>query len=171
MEFPPPWDFFNATEFEQAAPRDPGELGAELMAQCRGNGRICDHYQIVVGGTKLVEKYVVLRAVIPQDNLPDWSVLISVFPQHIKIRRNMTTGAWFDLRDGVAANDILVYNDDKEAIEGAQLLDILDKLDKGINNASFRWAVVVGEDQKLQLQLQALPSAANYLAGKPMLNG
>ncbi len=62
MDFPPPWDFFPAEEFELAAPRDPGYLGAELMAQCRDNGRINDHFRIALAGTKLVETYISLKA-------------------------------------------------------------------------------------------------------------
>jgi len=171
MEFPPPWDFFEAGEFETATTRDPGELGVELMAQCRNNGRICDHFRIALAGTKLVEKYVNIHAMIPQDALPDWSILVSTFPHHIKIRRNMATSEWTDIREAVASNDLLVYNEDKQAIDSKLLLDALDQIDKGVNGAAYRWAVMVGEDMKLQLQLQCLPSPANYLASKPMLNG
>ena len=74
-----------------AAPRDPGDMGAELMAQCRDNGRINNHFRIALAGTKLVETYISLKALMPVEGLPDWSVLISVWPHHVKIRRNMAT--------------------------------------------------------------------------------
>ena len=83
----------------------------------------------------------------------------------------MASSEWIDVRGGVEANDILVFNDDKQAVEGKQLLDALDRIEKGASGAALRWAVVVGEDRRLQLQLQSLPSPANLLTGKPMLNG
>ncbi len=169
--FPPPWDFFQDEEFELAAPRDPGELGVELMAQCRDNGRITDHFRLAVGGTKLLELYVSVKQLLPVDSLPDWSILISVWPHHIKLRRNMATSDWADLRACVEANDLLVYNEEKEPIDNKQLLDLISKLDKTVTGASYRWAVIVGEDKRLQLELQALPCAAAILTGKPLLNG
>ena len=35
-------------DFETAQPRDPGPLGMDLMAQMRPNGRVVDHYRVVI---------------------------------------------------------------------------------------------------------------------------
>ena len=43
--------------------------------------------------------------------------------------------------------------------------------DKTANSASVRWAVTVGDDGKLSLVLQALPSPAHVFAGKPIFKG
>jgi hypothetical protein len=56
MEFPPKaWDVFPAEQFDTALPRDPGELGMELLVQMRDNGRIQDHFRIALSGTKLLK--------------------------------------------------------------------------------------------------------------------
>jgi len=55
MEFPPErWNFFPAEQFNTAAVRSPGELGMELLVQARDTGRIQDHFQFILGGSKLL---------------------------------------------------------------------------------------------------------------------
>jgi hypothetical protein len=41
-------------EFASAAPRNPGELGVEVLAQIRPNGRILDHFRVTLGGSKFL---------------------------------------------------------------------------------------------------------------------
>jgi len=51
MEFPATeWIVLPDEEFELAAARDPGQLGVDLLVQARPNGRLLDHFRLVVGG-------------------------------------------------------------------------------------------------------------------------
>ena len=49
MDFPPDWEIYPATEFEEAQAHTPGTLGVELTVQVRDNGRILDHWRLVLG--------------------------------------------------------------------------------------------------------------------------
>ena len=71
MEFPPAsWDVFPAADFETTGPRDPGELGVELMVQARANGRLLDHFRITVGGTSLITTKFNLASVMNHKEVP-----------------------------------------------------------------------------------------------------
>jgi hypothetical protein len=39
----------------------------------------------------------------------------------------------------------------------------------GAKDASIRWILVIGDDKKPELQLQALPASADEIDGKPAL--
>jgi hypothetical protein len=73
MEFPPKaWDVFPAEQIVTAAPRDPGELGMELLVQMRDNGRIQDHFRIAIGGTRLLKALLsMLKIFIVPEDFPD----------------------------------------------------------------------------------------------------
>jgi hypothetical protein len=62
MNFPPEEEVFGAEQFETAAPREAGELGLELMAQVRPNGRILDHFRVTLGGSKIIDVSAVWHA-------------------------------------------------------------------------------------------------------------
>ena len=114
MEFPPEWNILPAEDFEIAVPRDPGEIGVDLMAQIRNNGRILNHFRLVLGGSKLLEAAVPLKNILPT----------------------------------------------VEALANKQM-----------NSASTRWWEGAGEDGRLHLQLQAIPSPASSHASKPAWKG
>jgi hypothetical protein len=48
MDFPPQWQLFEMEQFATAAPRAAGELGMELAMQVRPNGRMLDHYRVII---------------------------------------------------------------------------------------------------------------------------
>ena len=110
MEFPPPWSFFPMEDFELAAPRDPGDIGVEAMAQARANGRVLDHFRIVLGGSQMLEATVAVKDIFPVAAMPSWSVAFSCWPRDVAIRRNMASSAWQDIRDMVAANNVKLLN-------------------------------------------------------------
>ena len=61
MDFPPEeWVVFSLEEFTLAQPRNPGALGAEVMAQVRANGRITDHWRVALGGSEVLEAHTVV---------------------------------------------------------------------------------------------------------------
>ena len=48
---------------------------------------------------------------------------------------------------------------------------VVEMLEQRGKQAAVRFAVVIGEDTKMQLQLHALPASADSLAGKPTFRG
>ena len=172
MEFPPIWDFFPAEDFTLAAPRDPGERGMEMMVQVRANGRMLDHFQITVGGSAMLETTVKLADILPIEGLPEWSLRFSCWPRDVAIRRNMATSTWLDIRDQLAANDIKLIGALNEELASNELLEKLaDVADRLTCSAVTRWGVTVGDDGKIWLQLQAIPSPATSYASKPAWKG
>ena len=84
----------------------------------------------------------------------------------------MATTAWLDIREQLATNNARVIDTDGAAVENKLLLDFLDSMaDKQLNSASTRWWVGAGEDGRLHLQLQALPSPSTSYASKPAWKG
>ncbi len=74
--------------------------------------------------------------------------------------------------DLVATNNITILDREGSGIPASEMRQILDELpDEGPEAATIRWAVVVGEDGLLKLQLQSLPSDAATLNGRPLTKG
>ena len=174
MEFPPTdWDIFQNEDFDLAVPRDPGELGLELAAQVRPNGRIQDHFRFTLGGTKMVEKVLPVSSIIPKLGLPAWQIRLAMWPRDISIRQNMATSTWVDLRDLVAAGEAAVTLEEEEVQSGtfADGLDAGTSTGKGKTSGSVRWAIGIGDDLHLRLLLQGLPGPAKLINSKPGLRG
>ncbi len=81
----------------------------------------------------------------------------------------MTTSAWIDLADTIAAKDGTVFDDNGAEIPGREVLRLLDELQDDPKNAAYRWVVAVGEDNLMKLQLQSLPGPAVLITGTPTL--
>ena len=72
----------------------------------------------------------------------------------------------------LASNDAELVDDKGAGIPAAEFLTMLDGLpEDGPASASIRWAVVVGPDGLLKLQLQSLPMAAVPLSGRSAFKG
>lgn len=175
MDFPPSeWDIFPAEDFELASPRDPGELGVEVMAQARNNGRLLDHFRLTVGGSNMLKVNFKIKQVMGHDKLANWEFSYRLWPRDIKIRRNMTSSEWVDIRDLVSSRDMAVLDLDSGAeVEAETYLTALDALSSPKNKVScaLRWSVCAGPDQKLYLHLQVMPAALETFSGKPVLKG
>ncbi len=66
----------------------------------------------------------------------------------------------------------MVLDPEGAGVSNNEFRRILEELpDDGPENCSICWAVVVGEDGLLKLQLQALPSDAASLNGRPLTKG
>ena len=173
MEFPPPnWDIFPGAEFENAMPRNPGNLGAEVMAQVRPNGRILDHIRIALDGSEQINLTANISTILPIDGLPEWKLVYNTWPRDILMRRNMTTSDWFDLRELLASNTVQLTDNNAQPLANEELLARMNTgVERTSTSCSFRWATCVGADQRLELQLQSLPAPANSLSGKPSYRG
>ncbi len=175
MEFPPnQWEIFPSEDFDLAVPRDPGELGVELMAQARPNGRIQDHFRLALGGSRLIEKKLPVSNLINKQLPAVWRLRFGVWPRDLSFRQNMATTAWVDIRDLIAAGEVGVETEEAEQIENEEFINQLDagtSKGKDKTSASIRWAIGIGDDQRVQLILQGLPGAASTINGKPGLRG
>ncbi len=90
----------------------------------------------------------------------------------IQLRANIFSSGWIDLAATVGMREMEVFDKDGAGIPPGEFLRILNKLDEDEPNAaSFRFAVVVGEDNKPRLQMQSLPASAVLLSGKALLKG
>ena len=169
MEFPTQELLFGSLdEFDNAAPQDPGEFGMELMAQIRNNGRILDHHRIVLGGDKMQTLLVPMRKMYPLPALHNYKYKFQFWPRDAAIRRNMCTSIWVDAANIIATKEAVVVDEASNAVAQETVLGQLAEAEVA---ASVRWAVVIGEDQRMRLHLQSLPASAVNLSGKPAFRG
>jgi len=167
MEFPPTdWAVFEAADFEVAQPRNPGDLGVELLAQVRPNGRVVDHWRLTMGGAKILEVTMPLSSIVPKAaEMPAVKLRFQKWPAEIYMRRNMTTTDWLDVLELLAANDVTVASETGEPVENQVVVEALNNIvDKGANSASLRWAIAISPANKLELQLQCLPVPTHRLS-------
>ena len=173
MDFPPEeWVIFPAEEFALAQPRNPGVLGAEIMAQVRANGRITDHWRVALGGTEVLEASFPLSTLLPAaSSLPDWIVSYQQFPRDVNIRRNMVCSEWADALALLASHEFTVADAEGEPVDLQRVNRAVKELPAKQNpGASIRWGVTVSAAGQLELQLQALPSSPNNLGCKPIFS-
>jgi len=57
----------------------------------------------------------------------------------------------------------------RSGIPANEFLQSLQEAEGGAEETAVRWAVVINDCEKMALQLQGLPAAANVLNGKPSL--
>jgi hypothetical protein len=166
MNFPHTWDIFKAADFATAAPRAAGELGMEVAAQVRPNGRILDHYRVTLGGSRIVDVSTSMAKLSLVDGASPWKFRYQVWPRDIAIRRNMTTTAWINVTDLLAEKKAWVEDGEGNAVESELVLETV-----GDSRAAIRFAVVIGEDRNMELNLHLLPTSAENLMGKPTFRG
>jgi len=174
MEFPvDDWVCFPMADFELAAARNPMECGVELMVQARPNGRILDHVRLVLGGDKLIDVTLKFKNLLSIPDVPDWELVYNLWPRDIKIKRNMVTSEWLDIRSLIHSNDARVQlSENQQPVDNVEVLGYMDGIaDKLANSSSLRWAVMVGDDNRFKLYLQGLPGPASSFSGKPAFRG
>jgi len=155
-------------EFLLAASTVEGDHTVDLHAQLRDTGRVLDAAKVVLGGSSIIRVNINLGAAIPSPRLAGWRMSYQVWPRDIVIRRNMASSNWQDLEAMVAGRDAEIFDQEGAGIPANELLGILGDLEEP-NAASLRWAVVIGDDAGVHLQLQSLPAGAPTLNGKPLL--
>ena len=168
MNFPAVWEIFPVENFGTATPRNPGVLGMELCAQVRPNGRILDHFRVTLGGSRILDVNFPMASLLLVPKAADWRFRFQIWARDIDIRRNMTTSAWYDTKEMLAAREATVVDAGNEIIPQETVLEALDTSGK---MAAFRYAVVIGEDQRMKLAVIGLPAAADTLRGKPLHRG
>ena len=172
MDFPPAWTVLTSEEYETATPRITGDVSMEICAQLRPSGRILDNFRVTLGGSKILEYEADLGQLIPIPFFKGWRVKGQCWARDVAIRANIFSSGWIDLAATVGMREMEVFDKDGAGIPPGEFLRILNELDEDEPNAaSFRFAVVVGEDNKPRLQMQSLPASAVLLSGKALLKG
>ena len=172
MEFPPQWSAFPLEDFDSASARTQGPAGMELMVQMRPNGRLLDHVRVATGGAELLEVKTPLGQLIPSPNLNRWKARYQFWARDTAIRRNMTTSAWKDVYALINSREMLIEDVVGEEVNPEVVINELDSLPTTTGkSAVIRHAVVIGEDQKMELELQSLPTSLAHVSGKPSFRG
>jgi hypothetical protein len=168
MEFPASWAVFQAEDFYMAEVRAPGTAGMELMAQMWPNGRLLDHFRIVLGGLEILEASTPLNRLIPSPNLNRWKAKYQFWARDTAIRRNMMTSCWLDISQLIHSNEIRIETEEGEAVDTAEVVQTLDEEN---NSAVIRYATTIGEDRRMTLELQSLPTSLAVVNSKPTFRG
>ncbi len=172
MEFPGDLDFFDNEDFDSAVPRSTGEVVMELMAQIPPNGRVKDHFRIAVGGSSLLEVNKPLSSLIPAAALDRYKFRFQFWACDIAIRQNMTTSKWLDVTSIIEENMATLTDLSGDKVAQDIVLEELESMEDGqIKDAAICYAVVIGPDQRMALEVQSLPASANILNGKPYFVG
>jgi hypothetical protein len=172
MDFPHDWTVLAAEEFETAAPRVNGDMTMEVLAQLRPSGRILDNFRVALAGSKALNFDADLFSLIPAAVFKGWRVKGQCWARDVAIRANVFSSGWIDLAVTIAMRELDVFDAEGAAIPAGEFLRILNDLDEdGPCTASYRFAVVVGEDNKPRIQIQSLPASAVFLSGKALLKG
>ena len=175
MDFPPDWEVEVADDFDLAVATlatSGDAVAVELLAQLRPTGRILDNFRLAINGSRILEAELDLASMLPSNTFTGFKLKYQHWPRDVAIRRNMTTSCWIDVPDLIAANNATVLDPNGAGIPNNEFRRILDELpDDGPESCAIRWAVAVGEDSLLKLQIQSLPSDAASLNGRPITKG
>ena len=174
MEFPPAgWEIFEDKDFNLAAPRLAGDAVFELMAQARPNGRVVDHWRVGLGGSKILQADIKLAEMCRTTSISAYKLRFQAWPRDVMIRRNMISSAWLDGEALLKRREFVVSKDGQdEACPEDELLKELAKEEDPTKRAfAIRFAVGVGADKSLNLQLQGLPASESTLTSKPAFIG
>ncbi len=173
MEFPlkgEEWNIFDGDEFEEAEARDPGDLGMELLAQIRPNGRIQDHFRIVLGGRKPLDAETSFGLLYASEKYRSYKLKMQSWPRDIVIRRNSATSSWKNVHDILNERNATVCDAEGNTVPTEVVMKVInDEVIPSGGAASIRWAVVIDDDKKMRLDLTALPASEATVASRPVL--
>ncbi len=173
MEFPlrdGEWNVFDSEDFEAAEARDPGDLGMELLAQVRPNGRIQDHFRIVLGGRQALEVKTSFGLLYGCSKYKDFKLRMQTWPRDIVIRRNSATSNWKDMYDLLSERNAEVIDGEGKQVPADLVVRTLnDEIIPAGGAASVRWAVVIGDDRTMRLDMTSLPASEASIAARPVL--
>jgi hypothetical protein len=74
---------------------------------------------------------------------------IQRWPRDIDLKKGLLSGLWKDLKMEVSAMDASVTDDTGSGVPCREFLEILEGADEGQECAAIRWAVVLGDDERL----------------------
>ncbi len=172
MDFPHDWTVLAAEEFEMATPRVNDDVTMEVFVQLRPSGRILDNFPVALVGSKALEFDTDLFSLIPAAVFKGWRVKGQCWARDVAISANVFSSGWIDLAATIAMRELDMFDAEGVGIPAGEFLRIVKDLDeKDPCAASYRFAVVVWEDNKPRLLIQSLPALAVFLSGKALLKG
>jgi hypothetical protein len=156
-----------ASGYHTDQPPNTSKHTAELFAEARDNGRILDNTRCVLGGTDILEAEISLAKMFEDPVLRSYKMHIQRWPRDVDLKKGLLSGLWNDLKTVVSARDASVMDNTGSGIPAREFLEVLEGAEDGHESAAIRWAVALGDDERLVLQLQGLPATAALLNGKP----
>jgi hypothetical protein len=172
MEFPPQWNAFPLEDFDTAAARTQGcrrhgAHGADEAQRQTAGSRQGGHRRV-----QILEVEVPLGKLIPSPNLNGLKARYQFWARDTAIRRNMTTSVWKDVYALIHSHEIQVEEETGGPVISEDVIRELDSLPTAVGKtAVVRHAIVIGEDQRMQLELQSLPTSLAHVSGKPFFRG
>ena len=142
------------------------------MAQVRSNGRIMDHWHMMLAGYNVLEATFPLSMLLSAAaGLIAWQITYQNFPRDIVLAHNMLCSALTDTVGLLSTHNFLLAKVEEQPVDIQPVPAAIKSLPATQNTRTFiRWSVVATVTNRLELQLQALPSSANQLTGKPLFN-
>jgi hypothetical protein len=156
-----------ASGYHTDQPPNTSKHTAELFAEVRDTGRILDNMRCVLGGTDILEAEISLAKLFDDPVLQSYKMHIQRWPRDVDLKKGLLSGLWKDLKTIVSARDASITDNSGAGIPAREFLEILEGAEEGHECTAIRWAVALGDDEKLVLQLQGLPATAALLNGKP----
>jgi hypothetical protein len=105
-----------------------------------------------------------LTDIIPTEAYQGWKLTQPFWPRDIVIRKNMVTSTWTSHTDSVASRDCDLTDNNGAGVPAGEFIRSIAMLPgMGPTNWSTWWAIVIGRDNHLKLQRQALPLPASVL--------
>jgi len=156
-----------ASGYHTDQPPNTSKHTAELFAEARDNGRILDNTRCVLGGTDILEAEISLAKMFEDPVLRSYKMHIQRWPRDVDLKKGLLSGLWNDLKTVVSARDASITDITGSGIPAREFLEVLEGAEDGHESAAIRWAVALGDDERLVLQLQGLPATAALLNGKP----
>ena len=156
-----------ASGYHTDQPPNTSKHTAELFAEARDNGRILDNTRCVLGGTDILEAEISLAKMFEDPVLRSYKMHIQRWPRDVDLKKGLLSGLWNDLKTVVSARDASVMDNTGSGIPAREFLEVLEGAEDGHESAAIRWAIALGDDERLVLQLQGLPATAALLNGKP----
>jgi hypothetical protein len=156
-----------ASGYHTDQPPNTSKHTAELFAEVLDNGRILDNMRCVLGGTDILEAEIHLAKLFDDPVLQSHKMHVQRWPRDIELKKGLLSGMWKDLKTVVSARDASITDDTGSGIPAREFLEILDGAEEGHEYAAISWAVALGDDERLVLQLQGLPATGALLNRKP----
>ena len=142
----------------------------ELLAQIRPNGRIQDHFNIVLGGRKALDVEASFGMLYASEKYRSYKLKMQTWPRDIVIQRNSTTSHWKNVQDLLSERNASVCDAEGNTVPTEVVIKVLnDEFTPSGVAASVRWAVVRGDDKRMRLDLTALPASEAIIAARPVL--
>jgi hypothetical protein len=167
------WRFYKAIRplpgFNVDEPSGTIPYSAELFATVRDSGRFLEDVRVSLGGAEIYEAEFKLKKVVDDSSIGDWSIKIQKWPRDVELRKGLLSSLWADIPALVSARDAQVFDGQGAGIPPAEFLRMFGEAMDGKALASVRWAIILNDRGRLATQLQALPSSAAILNGKPSL--